>query len=362
MFVLSKLVQSEELMKKLGFGIIGLGSISNVHATAIKEIEGCRLVAGFHLREERANEFAKKHNCRAYTDLDAFLADPEIDIVTIASPSGLHLDGALASAKAKKHLIVEKPLEITKERCNQIIKACAENNVRLAGIFHSRYHEAPQLIKKAIEQGRFGKIVMADAQVKWFRSQEYYDSGAWRGTWDLDGGGALMNQSIHAIDLLHWFMGDVAELFAFTDTLSHERIEVEDTGVAALRFASGALGVIEGTTSAYPGFLKKLEILGTKGSVVMEEESITFWKFEEERPEDQAIRDKYLTGTATGGGASDPMAMGHHGHTKLFSAFVDAIRDNAEVPITGESARDAVEIIEAIYKSARSGKKVTLPL
>lgn len=132
--------------------------------------------------------------------------------------------------------------------------------------------------------------------------------------------------------------------------------------MAALRFASGALGVIEGTTSAYPGFLKKLEILGTKGSVVMEEESITFWKFEEERPEDQAIRDKYLTGTATGGGASDPMAMGHHGHTKLFSAFVDAIRDNAEVPITGESARDAVEIIEAIYKSARSGKKVTLPL
>ncbi|MDY0290148.1 MAG: Gfo/Idh/MocA family oxidoreductase [Sphaerochaeta sp.] len=349
-------------MKKLGFGIIGLGSISEVHATAIREIEGCELVAGYHAREERANEFAKAHGCRVYTDLDAFLADPGLDIVTIASPSGLHLDGALASAKAKKHIIVEKPLEITKERCNQIIQACADNGVKVAGIFPSRYHEAPKLIKAAIEQGRFGRIVMADAQVKWYRSQEYYDSGAWRGTWKLDGGGALMNQAIHAIDLLHWFMGDVSELFAFTDTLSHERIEVEDTAVAALRFANGALGMIEGTTSAYPGFLKKIEIMGTRGSVVMEEESIICWKFDEELPQDQAIRDRYLKATATGGGASDPKAIGHHGHRMLFSSFVDSIRNNTEVEVSGESARSAVEIIEGIYTSARTGKKVTLPL
>ena len=349
-------------MKKLGFGIIGLGSISDVHAKAIRDIEGCRLVAGFDLREEQANAFAKVHACRPYTDLNAFLADPDLDIVTIATPSGLHLDGALASAKAKKHVIVEKPLEITKDRCNQIIQACTDNGVKVAGIFPSRFHDAPKLIKAAIEQGRFGKIIMADAQVKWFRSQAYYDSGAWRGTWKLDGGGALMNQAIHAIDLLQWFMGDVAEIFAFTDTLSHERIEVEDTAVAALKFANGALGMIEGTTSAYPGFLKKIEILGTRGSVVMEEESIISWKFDEERGEDQKIRDKYLKGTATGGGASDPKAIGHHGHRMLFSSFVDSIRNNTEIEISGESARNAVEIIEGIYKSAQSGRKVTLPL
>lgn len=349
-------------MKKLGFGIIGLGLISEVHANAIKEIDGCRLVAGFDSQEERANAFGKEHHCRAYSDIDAFLADPDLDIVTIATPSGLHLEGALASAKAKKHVIVEKPLEVTKDRCNQIIKVCADNGVKLAGVFPSRYHDAPKQIKAAIEQGRFGKIVMADAQVKWFRTQEYYDSGAWRGTWKYDGGGALMNQSIHAIDLLQWFMGDVAELFAFTDTLSHERIEVEDTAVATLKFANGALGVIEGTTSAYPGFLKKIEILGTRGSVVMEEESIISWKFDDERPEDQVVRDKYLHGTSTGGGASDPKAIGYHGHKMLFSSFVDSIRNETEVEISGESARNAVEIIEGIYKSAQSGGKVKLPL
>lgn len=349
-------------MKKLGFGIIGLGAISGVHADSIKEIEGCQLVAGLDPIAERATAFGKAHQCRVYTDIDAFLADPDIDIVTIATPSGLHLDGALAVAKAQKHLIVEKPLEITKDRCNQIITACADNGVKLAGIFPTRYHEAPRVIKAAVEQGRFGKIVMADAQVKWYRSQEYYDSGAWRGTWKYDGGGALMNQAIHAIDLLQWFVGDVAELFAFTDTLAHERIEVEDTAVATLRFANGALGVIEGTTSVYPGFLKKVEILGTKGSVVLEGESITSWKFDEERPEDQEIRDTYIHGTSTGGGVSDPSAIGHYGHMRLFRSFVDSIRNNTEVEVSGESSRNAVEIIEAIYKSAQSGNKVKLPL
>ncbi|HCG64860.1 MAG TPA: oxidoreductase [Sphaerochaeta sp.] len=349
-------------MKTVGFGVIGLGMISEVHAKAIGDLNGCRLVAGFDSSEERAVQFGRAYSCRTYTSLDEFLADPDLDIVTVATPSGLHLEGAIAAAEAKKHVIVEKPLEITKQRCNQIIAACAANGVKLAGVFPSRYHEAPKLIKRAIEQGRFGKIVMADAQVKWFRTQAYYDSGAWRGTWKFDGGGALMNQSIHAIDLLQWFMGDVSEVFAFTDTLSHERIEVEDTAVAVLKFANGAMGVIEGTTSAYPGFLKKIEILGTKGSVVMEEESIVAWKFEEELPEDQAIRAKYFHGTSTGGGASDPKAIGHHGHTMLFGSVVDSIRNDAAVEVSGESARNAVEIIEGIYRSAQTGAKVNLPL
>ncbi|PKL13591.1 MAG: oxidoreductase [Spirochaetae bacterium HGW-Spirochaetae-8] len=349
-------------MKQLGFGIIGLGMIAEVHAKAISELEGCRLVAGFDSFGERAKKFAEDHSCRGYEDLERFLADPELDIITIATPSGLHLDGAVAAARAGKHVIVEKPLEITKARCQEIIDVCAQEGVKLTGVFPSRFHDAPRLIKQAIEAGRFGKVVMADAQVKWFRTQAYYDSGAWRGTWKYDGGGALMNQSIHAIDLLQWFMGDVSEVSAFTDTLSHERIEVEDTAVAVLRFKNGAMGVIEGTTSAYPGFLKRIEILGTKGSAVMEEESIIKWQFEQELPEDEAIRNRYLHGTATGGGAADPKAIGYHGHKMLFESFAKSIQSDAPIAITGESASKAVEIIEAIYRSAQSNMHTRLPL
>ncbi len=349
-------------MKKLGFGIIGLGAIADFHARAIKELDGCELVNCYHYREERANEFAKKHGCTAYTDLDKFLADDRLDIVAIATPSGAHLDGALAAAKAKKHVIIEKPLEITKDRCTQIINACKEHNVKLAGIFQSRFFDSSKILKEAIEKGRFGKIVMADAQVKWYRSQAYYDSAAWRGTWALDGGGALMNQSIHAIDLLLWLVGDVSEVFAFADTLSHERIEVEDTAVAVLRFNSGAMGVIEGTTSAYPGFLKRLEILGTKGSAILEEESIIAWQFEDEEPGDEEIRKTFLDSTETGGGAADPLAIGHHGHTRNFASFVKSIREDSPVEVSGFEARRSVELIEAIYRSAKSGKKIELPL
>jgi UDP-N-acetyl-2-amino-2-deoxyglucuronate dehydrogenase len=348
--------------KTLGFGIIGLGNISEMHAKAIQAMEGCKLVSGLARREESAKAFADTFGCKGYTDFDAFLADDELDIVTIATPSGLHLEGAIAAAKAKKHLIIEKPLEITKERAQQIIDVCEENGVKLMGIFPSRFQEAPRMVKKAIDEGRFGRIVMADAQIKWFRSQAYYDSGAWRGTWELDGGGALMNQGIHAIDLMQWFAGDVEEVFAFADTLTHERIEVEDTAVAVLRFKHGGLGVIEGTTSAYPGFLKRVEILGSKGSVVIEEESIIKWEFEDERPEDEEIRATFLDSTATGGGAADPMAIGFHGHKRLFESFVNSLRTNTAVEIDGPSSLKAVEIIQAIYQSAQSGKKVSLPL
>ena len=350
------------MKKTLGFGVIGLGNISEMHAKAIMEMDGCSLVAGLDNRQESADRFARTFGCRGYTDIDAFLADEELDIVTIATPSGLHLEGALAAAKAKKHLIIEKPIEITKARSQQIIDACTENGVKLMGIFPSRFHEAPRMVKKAIDEGRFGRIVMADAQIKWFRSQAYYDSGAWRGTWELDGGGALMNQGIHAIDLMQWFAGDVEEVFGFSDTLTHERIEVEDTAVAVLRFKHGGLGVIEGTTSAYPGFLKRVEILGSKGSVVIEEESIVKWQFEDEREEDAKIRESFLGSTATGGGAADPMAIGFHGHKRLFASVVNSLRTNTPVEIDGPSSTKAVEIIEAIYKSAKSGKRVHLPL
>ena len=353
---------SVDTSKTIGFGILGLGMIADFHVKAIQEISGCRFAAGYDVIPGRAKDFGAKHGGAGYDDLKAFLSDKNIDVVTIATPSGLHLDGALAAARAGKHIIVEKPLEITAARCDTIIAEAKSNKVKLATIFPSRYHAPSELIKKAIDQGRLGKIALADAQIKWYRSQEYYDSGKWRGTWQFDGGGALMNQGIHAIDLLQWFMGDVSEVYSYSATLAHERIEVEDTAAAVLKFANGAIGVIEGTTSAYPGFLKKIEICGSKGCITMEEESITTWKFAEELPEDEDIRRQYGSATQTGGGASDPAAIGHHGHKMLFEAFVNALREDKPVDIDGAEGRRSVEIIEAAYRSAKSHSPVALPL
>lgn len=349
-------------MRKVGFGIIGLGAIAEVHAKALENMEDACLVCGFDPVPGRAEAFAKEHGCKGYDNLESFLGDPDLEVVTVATPSGMHEDGAVAAARARKHVIVEKPLEITKQRCENIIAACRENGVKLCGVFPSRYHASSRLLKKAIDEGRFGKIVMADAQIKWFRTQEYYDSGAWRGTWKFDGGGALMNQGIHAIDLLQWFMGGVEEVTAYAGTLAHERIEVEDAAVAILRFTNGAMGCIEGTTCAYPGFLKRIEILGTEGSAVLEEESLVKWEFKDERSDDAAVRVEMLNATKTGGGAADPRAIGFHGHQMLFESFVDSIINGKPVDITGESAKKAVEIIEAAYRSAKEHAPVKLPL
>jgi len=351
-----------ETSKTIGFGIIGLGMIAEFHVKAIKELSGCRFVGGFNPRPGRAAEFCAKHGGTGYDDLNAFLANKDIDIVTIGTPSALHLDGAVAAAKAGKHVIIEKPLEVTAARCDIIIETAKANNVKVGAIFQSRFHAAAGVVKQAIEAGRLGKIASADAQIKWFRTQEYYDKRKARGTLQNDGGGALMNQGIHAIDLLQWFMGDVSEVFAYSAILGHEGIEVEDTAAAVLKFANGAIGVIQSTTSAYPGFLKKVEICGSKGCITLEEENIITWKFAEELPEDEEIRKIYGAATATGGGASDPTAIGHHGHKMLFETFVEAVRENKPVALDGVEGKKSVEIIEAAYRSAKSRSPVKLPL
>ncbi len=345
-----------------GFGIIGCGMIANFHAKAIGDIDSARVAACFDMVPERAQQFAEENGCAGYDSLEAMLADESVDVVTICSPSGAHMEPAVAAAQAGKHVIVEKPLEITLERCDAIIDACKTAGVKLAVIFPSRFHRSSLLLKDALDSGRFGRLTMGDAYVKWFRTQEYYDSGAWRGTWKLDGGGALMNQAIHSVDLLTWLMGPVAEISAQSSTLIHERIEVEDVAVAALKFENGALGVIEATTAAYPGWLKKIEIHGSQGSAALEEESIVQWSFAEETDEDAALLREMSDNTDTGGGAADPTAIGHHGHAMLFADALKAIAEGSEPAVNGEQARRSVEIILAIYQAAEEGKTVKLPL
>ncbi|MEQ1826212.1 MAG: Gfo/Idh/MocA family oxidoreductase [Pirellula sp.] len=342
-----------------GWAIVGCGMIAKFHAKAIAEIKGSKLVACHSRSIDKANAFAQEFGGSGYDDLSKMLNNPGVDIITICTPSGAHLEPALAAAKAGKHVIVEKPLEVTTARCDKLIAACDRAGVRLGTIFPSRFHRSAQTMKNAVEQNRFGTIALAAAYVKWFRTQAYYDSGKWRGTWKLDGGGALMNQAIHSVDLLLWLMGPVKSVCAMTSLRAHERIEVEDVATTILEFESGALGTIEATTAAYPGTLKRIEIAGSKGSATLEEEAITQWKFLKPLKSDSKILEQ-MQGNVTGGGASDPAAIGHKAHRDLFADFLSGIKKNSPSLIDGSEGRKSVELITAIYKSARSGKKVRL--
>ena len=351
-----------ETFMAVGFAIIGTGMISRFHARAIADVRGAKLVACYNRTAEKAQAFAAEHGCLAYDSLNALLADNKVDAVAITTASGAHLEPAVAAARAGKHIIIEKPLEITLKRCDKIIHECEKHGVKLSTVFQSRFHDSSLKLKQAVDAGRFGTLTLGDAYVKWWRSQEYYDGGAWRGTWRIDGGGALMNQAIHTVDLLTWLMGPVEKVQAFTATLAHERIEVEDVATATLTFANGALGVIEASTGVYPGYLKRIELHGTRGSAVLEEEDIKSWAFAEKARGDDAILAAMKKQKSKGGGAADPAAIGHHGHARQFQDFVKAIRTGSQPAIDGPESRKSVEIILAIYKSAASGKAVKLPL
>ncbi|MCA9008946.1 MAG: Gfo/Idh/MocA family oxidoreductase [Planctomycetaceae bacterium] len=338
-----------------GFGIIGTGMIAHFHAKAIQAMPGGRVVGCFNQNVDKARAFADEYGCKAYHTLDELLADSEIHIVTICTPSGAHRDPAIAAARAGRHVVVEKPLEITLQRCDDIINACEQNSVKLCTIFPSRFSPANMALKDAIAAGRFGRLTLGDTYVKWWRTQEYYDGGGWRGTWALDGGGAFMNQAIHNVDLLCWLMGDVSEIAGFTATLSHERIEVEDTGVACLKFVNGAIGVMEASTAAWPGLLKKTEIHGSRGTVIIEQDSILRWEFAEEHPEDDRIRSTLGANSATSGGASDPKAISFVGHQLQLQDFVESIQTGRPAKVDGAEGRKSVEIILALYEAAKSG-------
>lgn len=351
-------------MASHGFGIIGCGMIAEFHTKAINAMEGARLVGVFDFRKpaaERIAAMAEGGDCRVLDTIDELLSIPEIDVVCVCTPSGGHMEPAVAAARAGKHVVVEKPLEITVPRCDAIIDACDEAGVRLCAIFPSRYAPANLALKEAIDTGRFGRLTLGDTYVKWWRTQEYYDSGGWRGTWQLDGGGALMNQAIHNVDLLAWLMGDVESVTAMTATLAHDRIEVEDTAVAILRFKSGALGVIEAATSTFPGLLKRTEIHGDRGSARVEQDDITLWEFQLKAPSDDEILAKMGGPSGFKAGASDPRGITHVGHQDQLTDFLQAIDQGRPSIVDGREGRKAVEIIRAIYASAIAERPVHLP-
>jgi predicted dehydrogenase len=350
-------------MSDLGACIVGCGMIARFHIRALADIPGTRVAALVDTvpgAPQRLIEQAQMAPVPCYTDVAEAVRQKDVDVVIISTPSGAHLDPAVAAASAKKHVVVEKPLEITPERCDRIIDTCDKNGVKLCTIFPSRFHDSNMALKAAVDAGRFGRLTLGETTCKWWRTQEYYDKGGWRGTWKLDGGGALMNQAIHNVDLLLWLMGPVTHITGFTATLAHERIEVEDTAVACLRFASGALGVIQATTSVHPGYPKTIAIHGDRGSAVIEQEDVLRWDFSPETPEDAQIKARFAQKVGASGGASDPAAISHVGHARQLGDFVHAIRTNTAPKVDGREGRKAVAAICAIYEAARTGKTVEL--
>ena len=349
-----------------GFGIIGLGTIAEFHAKAIQAMEGGHLACAYSRSGgEKADKFARDFGVKVYSgDINDFLQAPGLEVVTVATPSGAHLEPALAAAQRKKHVMCEKPLEITLERSDKLIAACKKNKVKLAGIFQNRSNGGVKAVKAALDAGRFGKLTVCNAIVPWWRTQAYYDSGGWRGTWELDGGGSLMNQSIHQVDLLQYFAGPIAEITAYASCLAHQRIDVEDTAVAAIRFKSGALGMLLGSTSMFPGDAAEVHVSGDKGSARLKAGHLVSFAFEKELPEDAQIRKEWGPPQDDSGksGASDPRAISFTGHQRQFENFVRCLNGTDKLLVDGAEARKTVEIILAVYQSALTRKAVKLPL
>jgi UDP-N-acetyl-2-amino-2-deoxyglucuronate dehydrogenase len=339
--------------RDIGIGIVGCGMISEVQADAIRKLTGARVVAFCDTVLAAAKARASEFGGHAYARVEDLLADPAVDAVSICTPSGLHLEPAVLAARAKKHVMVEKPIEVTVDRANEIVRACRTNGVKLGAIFPRRFLPSSQALKRVIEAGRFGDIVLATVHIKWYRSREYYANGGWRGTYRLDGGGVLMNQGIHGIDLLQWLMGGVSEVSAFAATRAHPGLEVEDVAAAAMVFRSGALGAVEGTTGSWPGDKIRIEISGFDGSVVLEDEAIRAWRFRSPQPGDDELRGLLAPRDGgSSGGATDPRAIDSDGHRQQFQDFVSAIREDRAPAIDGADACAAVAIISAIYLSA----------
>jgi UDP-N-acetyl-2-amino-2-deoxyglucuronate dehydrogenase len=348
-------------MSSIGFGIIGCGNIAGVHAQSIVEIDDADLIGVANVPgHSGAEKMAKTYGAQAFNDFNEMLQRDDLDVVCLCVPSGARLEAAVACAEAGKHIIAEKPLEVTTERIDQLIAAVDKAGVKLGCIFQYRFANGPQHIRKAVEAGRFGKLVLGDAYIKWYRDAAYYASGAWRGTWKLDGGGVLMNQGIHQIDLLLWFMGPAKSVTAQTDLVGHEGLEVEDLATAMIKFENGAMGVIEGSTAIWPGHPARVEVHGTQGSAAMEDGEIVSWQFAEEQPDDATIRASEQ-GASTGSGARDPMkSLKHEAHKRQIEEFMHAVRDDRPPSIDGREGRRAVELIEAIYRSAKTSQTIVL--
>ncbi len=337
-------------MKMIKFGIIGCGTVAHFHAKAIATVNGARLLGVADTYFEGARRFADTYGVRAYETTDQMLGDGEIDAVCICTPSGFHADVAIKAIKAKKHVIIEKPLAVTVDDCDRIICAAEEEGVTAGVITQYRFSGAVRRLKELVSDGKLGKIISAELIMKYNRTQEYYDNSSWRGTWKLDGG-SLMNQGIHGVDALLYVMGEPDSVYGYARTLTH-RMEAEDTACAVVEFKNGALGSIHSTTSIYRGYPRNLVISGTLGTVSIKDDRIELVDVESI----ESVKD--APPSYSGTGYANAADIDISGHIFQISDFAEAIREQREPVITLREAKKDVVFINAVYESSRTGKKI----
>lgn len=353
----------------LRIGVIGVGAIGPCHVYAIEQVAGCRLGAVCDIREEAARALAEEKDVPWFTSVEDMLAAGVVDAVTVSTPSGFHLDSVLAAIEHGTHVLVEKPLEITTERIDQIIDAERQGPATVACVYQSRFRPLVRKMKALFDAGLLGDVYSGSVHIKRYRTQDYYDSGGWRGTWKVDGGGCLMNQGIHDVDLFVWFMGDVEEVIAITETYGRD-IEVETLALALVKFKRGPRGLLEGTTLAYPEFRPYIEAYGSRGTVAFSHSRLMHMEIVDPTPEEKAAREELMEMTrafdeaqskkakAAAGTAVPSLDMGH---TPVVADFVEAVHTGRKPFVTTHDARKAVALIRAIYDSGRSGSRPVHP-
>ncbi|MEM2935703.1 MAG: Gfo/Idh/MocA family oxidoreductase [Candidatus Bathyarchaeia archaeon] len=328
-------------LKEIGFGVVGLGMGRN-RCELVSKTEGAVLRAVVDVNEERAREVASNYGVDWYRDYSKLLARKDVDVVYVLTPSGLHAEMAVEAARAGKHVITTKPMCVSLKQADAMIRECRRAKVKLAVDFESRYLPDMLRIRKWIDDGRFGKLILGEARLKWYRSQEYYSTSGWRGTWRYDGGGSLMNQTVHLIDLLQWYMGPADSVTGRIGVFTHQ-IETEDLGAAIINFKNGAVGTVLGTTTCPKDTAFRIEIHGDRGLVITEGNVLHLSHFldGEERTEEEFLAGK---------------------PRNVVEDMIRAIREDEEPLVTGEEGRKSVELVLAIYQSSMSGKRVKLPL
>jgi predicted dehydrogenase len=337
----------------INVGILGGGNISDTHARAAGEVEGVRVAAVGGPNADKVRKIADRYGAAPYADADALVRHRPLDVVLIGSPSGLHAPQGIAAARQGLHVLTEKPIDVTVARAEELVAECEKASVKLGVFFQDRFTPDFVALKRAIDAGALGRPLLASARVKWWRPPEYYSQSRWRGTPTLDGGGALINQGIHTIDLLLWLLGDVRRVWARTATAVH-KIAAEDTLVATLEFAGGALATYEATTAAYPGYPRQVELTGEQGTVRIEQDRILRADLRAPHPD--------LAGSEAGGSpsASSPVVSDVRGHKAALEDFLRAIRERGEPRCSGREGVRSLVLVEALYRSARTQQPVTL--
>ena len=338
--------------KDVRFGIVGCGMISRFHAEAIRRTPGAAIAGCFDAYRPGADAFGADFGVPVFPSLEAIASDSAIDALAICTPSGLHTPQAIGAIRRGKHVVVEKPMSLTLADADALIAESDARGAKVCVISQFRFSPAVREVRKAIQSGAFGALTMAELSMKYFRSHEYYAQADWRGTWQMDGGGALMNQGIHGVDVFRFLLGPVKSVSATARTLTR-MIETEDSVVAALELANGALAAISASTCSYPGYPRRLEICGDSGSVALEEDSILKWDLPYECPLPVGERASRVA-------SSDPAAISVEGHAMQYANMVDAIRSGAPLLVDAKQGRQPLEIILGIYESSKTGKTVYL--